>query len=130
MALLEKGTDPNFNRPVEVMEGDNDVLGAPGGEAARNGNPEIVELVIGAGVDATLEGPGLGTSLHQAWRWDHADVVEILMSNHAEESAEAATVAHLLADADLENGRKLAAGCGLCLSLDTGSEEIITGSNL
>ena len=130
VALLEKGADPNFNRPAEVMEGENDVLGAPIHEAARNGHADIVKILIGAGADPTLEDPGLGTPLHQARRWDHQEVAEVLLSNGAEESAEAASVAHLIAGADLENGRKLVTGCGLCHSLETGSEEIITGPSL
>ena len=130
VALLEKGADPNFNRPAEVMEGDNDVLGAPIHEAARNGHADIVEILINAGADPMLADPGLGTPLHQARRWNHTEVAEILLSNGAEESAEVASVSHLLADADLENGQKLATGCGLCHSLETGSAEIITGPSL
>lgn len=128
--LLDAGADPNFNRPEEFMEGENDVLGAPIHEAARNGHTEIVHLLIEAGADPTLEDPGLGTPLHQARRWKHAETADLLLANGAVESVEAASVAGQLAAADLENGRKLATGCGLCHSLEPGSEEIITGPSL
>jgi cytochrome c len=130
IALLEKGADPDFNRPAEVMEGDNDVLGAPIHEAARNGHAEIVQLLIDAGANPTLEDPGLGTPLHQARRWDHAEAAGILLANGAEESVQAPSIEPLLASADAANGQKLANGCGLCHSLETGSAEIITGPSL
>lgn len=130
VALLEAGADPNFNRPADMMEGDNDVLGAPIHEAARTGHADIVRLLIDAGADPKLEDPGLGTPLHQARRWDHAEVADILLANGAEESASFPSIRHLLAGADVENGRKLATGCALCHSIEPGSDEIITGPSL
>ena len=68
--LLDHGTD------IDAV--DEEYRSTPLGLAARSGQQELVEFLLGRGADPTAAGADWATSLAWAEKGGHAEVVELL----------------------------------------------------
>ncbi len=118
--LAERGADPN-----RFITGFYTGWSAPIHAATRKGNIEAIRALAAAGADLTLQAYDQGVPLHLAIKSGQDEVVNVLKSLGADSFA-APSVDQMIADADIADGKRVAALCSPCHALKPG--EISVGS--
>ena len=111
--LIDRGADPNR---IRVSDQGGPVDG-PIHAAVKRGNLRVIEILAGAGADLTAATIYTEAPLHVALKRKRTEVAALLRSLGAAKFA-APRVDALIADADVELGRKLANGCYTCHALE------------
>ena len=81
--------------------------------ASQRGHADVVTALLNHGVDPNLNDPRMGPPLHLA-RFAGHDEVETMLLEGGANSASSPPVDHLIANADIELGKRIAVGCASC----------------
>ncbi len=115
-ALLANGADPNLSRKTQYV-----AIRTPFHAAILTGNAETTGLMIGGGADLYLAHYEFGSPLHIALDKEFVEV-EMLLRNAGAANYRAPPTRHLIADADIDFGGRVALLCTKCHALKPGDE--------